>query len=221
MSSNEDAEYYLTSNYKFNSAAAHQNSNINMGSSSPPRPGFPQRIMALDQHAIRSKSPMSKSYSFEDQKSNFTASPSVNPSENIRNIVEENTEMNSASNFLIDDDNNKCSENNYEGLIDTLNLQATSPTSALPATSTFDYLYEFSETRKVLEEFFKCPTDELASKLEKFSDFNESDVESLVNISLKNVILNIYSIISSFRIYSTIIVHKSIKKMKYCMVNQI
>jgi hypothetical protein len=24
--------------------------------------------------------------------------------------------------------------------------------------STFDYLYEFSETRKVLEEFFKCPT---------------------------------------------------------------
>lgn len=23
--------------------------------------------------------------------------------------------------------------------------------------STFDYLYEFSETRKVLEEFFKCP----------------------------------------------------------------
>ena len=26
-----------------------------------------------------------------------------------------------------------------------------------PGGSTFDYLYEFSETRKVLEEFFKCP----------------------------------------------------------------
>lgn len=26
-----------------------------------------------------------------------------------------------------------------------------------PSGSTFDYLYEFSETRKVLEEFFKCP----------------------------------------------------------------
>lgn len=26
-----------------------------------------------------------------------------------------------------------------------------------PGASTFDYLYEFSETRKVLEEFFKCP----------------------------------------------------------------
>jgi hypothetical protein len=25
------------------------------------------------------------------------------------------------------------------------------------ATTAFDYLYEFSETRKVLEEFFKCP----------------------------------------------------------------
>lgn len=28
-----------------------------------------------------------------------------------------------------------------------------------PVNSTFDYLYEFSETRKVLEEFFKCPPD--------------------------------------------------------------
>jgi hypothetical protein len=26
------------------------------------------------------------------------------------------------------------------------------------ATTAFDYLYEFSETRKVLEEFFKCPS---------------------------------------------------------------
>ncbi|XP_050313970.1 uncharacterized protein LOC126748651 isoform X2 [Anthonomus grandis grandis] len=30
----------------------------------------------------------------------------------------------------------------------------------LPNTTTFDYLYEFSETRKVLEEFFKCPPEE-------------------------------------------------------------
>lgn len=26
-----------------------------------------------------------------------------------------------------------------------------------PPSSAFDYLYEFSETRKVLEEFFRCP----------------------------------------------------------------
>jgi hypothetical protein len=39
----------------------------------------------------------------------------------------------------------------------------TVPVSTTPspvtgtATTAFDYLYEFSETRKVLEEFFKCP----------------------------------------------------------------
>lgn len=55
----------------------------------------------------------------------------------------------------------------------------TSPTENLP-TSTFDYLYEFSETRKVLEEFFKCPDDKI-KEFEKFSDFNESD-DSLVSL---------------------------------------
>lgn len=36
--------------------------------------------------------------------------------------------------------------------------------------STFDYLYEFSETRKVLEEFFKCPppTKEKENSTESF-----------------------------------------------------
>lgn len=56
----------------------------------------------------------------------------------------------------------------------------TSPTENLP-TSTFDYLYEFSETRKVLEEFFKCPDDKI-KEFEKFSDFNESD-DSLVSFN--------------------------------------
>ncbi|XP_052871826.1 uncharacterized protein LOC128277409 [Anopheles cruzii] len=52
----------------------------------------------------------------------------------------------------------------------------------LTSSSTFDYLYEFSETRKVLEEFFKCPsTEDVEKVLEKFSDFNDSgdDPESL------------------------------------------
>lgn len=39
-------------------------------------------------------------------------------------------------------------------------------------TPAFDYLYEFSETRKVLEEFFKCPA---ADDEKKFSDCAESD----------------------------------------------
>lgn len=40
--------------------------------------------------------------------------------------------------------------------------------------STFDYLYEFSETRKVLEEFFKCPAPD-----DKVLD-GGSDVDSIV-----------------------------------------
>jgi hypothetical protein len=58
-------------------------------------------------------------------------------------------------------------------------FQVTSPTEENVPTSTFDYLYEFSETIKVLEEFFKCPDDKV-KELEKFSDFNESD-DSLVS----------------------------------------
>lgn len=63
--------------------------------------------------------------------------------------------------------------------VESIAFDITSPTENLP-TSTFDYLYEFSETRKVLEEFFKCPDDKI-KEFEKFSDFNESD-DSLVSV---------------------------------------
>lgn len=46
--------------------------------------------------------------------------------------------------------------------------------------STFDYLYEFSETRKVLEEFFKCPS----ANEDKVLD-GGSDVDSIVSCSNK------------------------------------
>jgi hypothetical protein len=39
----------------------------------------------------------------------------------------------------------------------TVPVSATQSPVAGTATTAFDYLYEFSETRKVLEEFFKCP----------------------------------------------------------------
>ncbi|XP_072402773.1 uncharacterized protein [Diabrotica undecimpunctata] len=45
------------------------------------------------------------------------------------------------------------------------------PISPNATTSTFDYLYEFSETRKVLEEFFKCPPTDEENRLEvEFQD---------------------------------------------------
>lgn len=49
-----------------------------------------------------------------------------------------------------------------------------------PSGSTFDYLYEFSETRKVLEEFFKCPlpTKEKENNTESFP-FQVSTIKNL------------------------------------------
>lgn len=50
-------------------------------------------------------------------------------------------------------------------------FQRSKPGSPRTTTSTFDYLYEFSETRKVLEEFFKCPPPEEENRLEvEFQD---------------------------------------------------
>lgn len=53
----------------------------------------------------------------------------------------------------------------------------------LARSSTFDYLYEFSETRKVLEEFFKCPVNE-----DKVLE-NGSDVDSIVNVTLPDSLI--------------------------------
>lgn len=43
---------------------------------------------------------------------------------------------------------------------------------------TFDYLYEFSETRKVLEEFFKCPkSNDIDHDTGTLDDINEFQVK--------------------------------------------
>ncbi|XP_045482877.1 uncharacterized protein LOC123686695 isoform X3 [Harmonia axyridis] len=52
-------------------------------------------------------------------------------------------------------------------------FKVTSPPST--TNSTFDYLYEFSETRKVLEEFFKCPPPEEENRLE--AEFQDLEYE--------------------------------------------
>lgn len=54
--------------------------------------------------------------------------------------------------------------------------KSISPCTTTPATTAaFDYLYEFSETRKVLEEFFKCPPPEEDNPLQ--SEFHDLDYE--------------------------------------------
>lgn len=61
----------------------------------------------------------------------------------------------------------------------------TSPTLLGSNTTTFDYLYEFSETRKVLEDFFKVPTKDEEKKI--VDSFVESDTGSLVSLSFFSV----------------------------------
>ncbi|XP_034139737.1 uncharacterized protein LOC117590849 [Drosophila guanche] len=51
------------------------------------------------------------------------------------------------------------------------------PLSIHTKSSTFDYLYEFSETRKVLEEFFKCPSTEEQAIMENGSDADSIDIQ--------------------------------------------
>ncbi|XP_064076988.1 protein lin-10-like isoform X4 [Vanessa tameamea] len=48
-----------------------------------------------------------------------------------------------------------------------------------PSSAAFDYLYEFSETRKVLEEFFRCPTlsGQQQNSTEEIVNFQELDYE--------------------------------------------
>ncbi|XP_037920527.1 uncharacterized protein LOC119657601 isoform X2 [Hermetia illucens] len=56
--------------------------------------------------------------------------------------------------------------------------------SEKPKSSTFDYLYEFSETRKVLEEFFKCPSNE-EKPVENGSDVDSTDIHYDYGVNLE------------------------------------
>lgn len=76
-------------------------------------------------------------------------------------------------NTAADDTSNDVSEIGTSSNSEQLQL----PDAIDTKSSTFDYLYEFSETRKVLEEFFKCPSNDRPSILE-----NGSDVDSIVSI---------------------------------------
>lgn len=169
----------------------------NYSSPSPPRPGFPHRVV-YDQH-VNSKSPndLHKPFSYDDQKGipAYTTTSTLIPTtlinanaydisqeskairEDPENIVADSSSIPTQKNDTVE---LKPSQYEHVPTEDANIFQVTSPTEENIPTSTFDYLYEFSETRKVLEEFFKCPDTDKAKELEKFSDFNESD-DSLVS----------------------------------------
>ncbi|XP_059222194.1 uncharacterized protein LOC106088904 isoform X3 [Stomoxys calcitrans] len=56
-------------------------------------------------------------------------------------------------------------------------IVSSNPLTIPSKSSTFDYLYEFSETRKVLEEFFKCPSNDDKPIIENSSDVDSIDIQ--------------------------------------------
>ncbi|XP_055370734.1 uncharacterized protein LOC129605171 isoform X3 [Condylostylus longicornis] len=123
-------------------------SNNNGSSRSPstfPRPpGFPQRISPNIQQDDRNKSPNLIDMDASDD-----------------NISDKTNDNKSSLNLSVLGTSNNINKDNKD-----------EEESIKPKTPTFDYLYEFSETRKVLEEFFKCTNND---DERKFSDLNESD----------------------------------------------
>uniref|UniRef100_T1GS88 Uncharacterized protein n=1 Tax=Megaselia scalaris TaxID=36166 RepID=T1GS88_MEGSC len=159
------------------------------------RPGFPQRILATSSSPpplipttveqlhqnISATSPERKQQQQQqqnqlcseenrilvDEVENFTSKiPGVGD-----NNVNATSLLPAIPNTPADDTSNDVSEIGTSSNSEQLQLPGTIDTKS----STFDYLYEFSETRKVLEEFFKCPSSDKPSILE-----NGSDVDSIV-----------------------------------------
>ncbi|XP_031844921.1 uncharacterized protein LOC116432350 isoform X5 [Nomia melanderi] len=125
-----------------------------------PRPGFPQRVLPT--------------------------TPSHNEKEDIStDIIVEKAEVETNMNYSDDQTVNASppSPKLEDEEEDSLKPSSTLPTDNISnlvssGGSTFDYLYEFSETRKVLEEFFKCPppSKEKENSTESFP-FQDLDYE--------------------------------------------
>lgn len=73
---------------------------------------------------------------------------------------------------------NKAGKASVGNLIDLIDHESTSATAS-SKTPTFDYLYEFSETRKVLEEFFKANPDDDDEK--RFTDYTTESGDDMAS----------------------------------------
>lgn len=88
---------------------------------------------------------------------------------------------------------NKAGKASVGNLIDLIDHESTSATAS-SKTPTFDYLYEFSETRKVLEEFFKAnPDDDDDEK--RFTDYTTESGDDMASSVRNFQIVHNYSTI--------------------------
>lgn len=156
----------------------------------PPRPGFPKRVttspsnMSLnvmtDDEINKIDSVANCEYRTKPNRSSSNSSTEVTSSPVIATkSAIETGEISSPSNaqvLSIQTQNlPELPENENNVSNSDVTIAKTSPTYS----TTFDYLYEFSETRKVLEDFFKCPTNDEEKKI--VDSFNESDTGSFVS----------------------------------------
>ncbi|XP_017792697.1 PREDICTED: uncharacterized protein LOC108574588 [Habropoda laboriosa] len=124
-----------------------------------PRPGFPQRVLPTtpshnEEEDISAEIIVEKAV--VETNMNYSDDQTVNASPPSPKIEDEDEDSLKPSTIPTDNISNLVSSGG----------------------STFDYLYEFSETRKVLEEFFKCPppTKEKENSTESFP-FQDLDYE--------------------------------------------
>lgn len=184
-SSNEEFDGYTMSSNKIK--VLPQKAQSNVSSASPPRPGFPQRVVTCHKYLdsqIETQKPLRL---IDPTPANSQLIPTTfinnNSYESTQTIQEErDDDIYKGQSFESNTFLQERTENKQHLSGNDTTFQVTSPTEEYIPTSTFDYLYEFSETRKVLEEFFKCPDNDQMKELEKFSDLNESD-DSLVSFS--------------------------------------
>ena len=188
----EDNEHHLKSNNRFIHS---KNIPTNYSSPSPPRPGFPQRVCTT--YNQRSKSPidLKNQFPFDDPMgilpytttsklipTTFISNNTYDSTHGIAQMIHEESEDTSYKDSIgVTCSNPEDTAHILKSMYDAAKIenssifQVTSPTEEHEPMKTFDYLYEFSETRKVLEEFFKCPESD------KIKDLNESD-DSLVSV---------------------------------------
>ncbi|XP_061928069.1 uncharacterized protein LOC107992898 isoform X9 [Apis cerana] len=122
-----------------------------------PRPGFPQRVLPTTPN--------------HNEKEHTSAEIIVEKA-----VVE--TNKNYSDNHAVNASSPKIEDEEEDSLKPSIISTDNISNLVSSGGSTFDYLYEFSETRKVLEEFFKCPppTKEKENSIESFP-FQDLDYE--------------------------------------------
>lgn len=169
------------------------------GRGQAPRPGFPLRIVAPFSSPYASDTRTATGYEKEAHSVNNSVPEGNEEEEIMANQVEgakrtEEIQVKETDHETDDTHDAGCvsgGEDSQSGInvlehayTDT-GLSVRDGDYSVP-TSTFDYLYEFSETRKVLEEFFKCPTFELDDDEKNGDKLSESDCEADIRYDFRD-----------------------------------